>query len=106
MAETESSPLCLLLMVCESEFAKRVITILDEMGVGGHTSIDGVFGDGRSGRREDSDIWPGMNRMVFVALPDEALADDIVAHIEQVIADNYRKRPGFAVFKLQGTQIA
>ena len=106
MAETQISPLCFLLMVCESEFAKRVIAVLDEMGVPGHTSMDGVSGDGRSGRREDSDLWPGMNRIVFVALPDEALADGIVAHIEQVIADNYHKRPGFAVFKMHGTQIA
>jgi hypothetical protein len=29
-----------------------------------------------------------------------------VAHVEQVIVDNYRNRPGFAAFKLHGTQIA
>jgi len=93
-------------MVCEAEFAKRVIAVLDEIGVAGHTSIDGALGKGRSGRREDSDIWPGMNSLVFAALPDEAMADRIVAHVEQVIEDNYRNRPGFAAFKLHGTQNA
>ncbi len=106
MSDTEEARICFLLMICETEFSRRVVALLDEMGVPGHTGLSGISGLGRSGRREDSDIWPGGNCIILVALPDDAVADEVVSRAEQIIADNYRKRPGFAAFKLHGTQLA
>ena len=104
--EASSEDRVFLLMICETLFAQRISELLDEMGVPGHTSFSGISGLGRSGRREDSDIWPGSNTIIFVALPHETFADEVVARAERIIADNYHKRPGFAAFKLHGTQLA
>ncbi|HCU38221.1 MAG TPA: hypothetical protein DGT21_23195 [Armatimonadetes bacterium] len=106
MAEFEDTQLTFLLMVCETEFSKRVIQMMVDMGIEGFTFIHGAAGAGRSGRREDTDVWPGGNSMIFVAAPGEGSADRIVEGAEAIIRDAYRKRPGFAVFKMHGSQIA
>ncbi len=105
-SEESSADRVFLLMICETLFAQRIGELLDELGLPGHTSFSGVSGLGRSGRREDSDIWPGGNSIILVALPDDAVADEVVTRAERIIADDYRKRPGFAAFKLHGTQLA
>lgn len=106
MAEIENTQLTFLLMICETEFSKRVIQMMVEMGIETFTFLHGVAGAGRSGRREDSDVWPGGNSMIFVAVPDADTADGVVEGAEAIIRDAYRKRPGFAVFKMHGSQIA
>ena len=106
MAELEDTQLTFLLMVCETEFSKRVIQMMVDMRIEGFTFIHGAAGAGRSGRREDTDVWPGGNSMIFVTVPDEGSADRVVEGAEAIIRDAYRKRPGFAVFKMHGSQIA
>ncbi len=106
MAEIENTQLTLLLMICETEFSKRVVQMMVDMGIEAFTFQHGVAGAGRSGRREDTDVWPGGNTMVLVALPDEGAADSIVKGAEDIIRTAYRKHPGFAAFKLHGSQMA
>ena len=106
MAEAENTQLTFLLMMCETEFSKRVIQMMVDMGIEGFTFIHGAAGAGRSGRREDSDVWPGGNSMILVGLPDELTARKVVDSAEAIIRTAYRKRPGFAAFTLNGSQIA
>ncbi len=95
-----------LMMICETLFAQRMSELLDELSVPGYTRFGGVSGVGETGRHEGTAIWPGSNTIIFVALPDPDLADEIMRRAERIIADEYQKRPGFAVFKMHGTQIA
>lgn len=97
---------CFLLMVCETMFAERVVELMDELEVPGYTRFGGVSGVGETGRHEGTAIWPGTNTVIFTALPDEAQAEQIVQRVEQLIADQYARRPGFAAFKLSGSQLA
>ncbi len=94
--------LCFLVMICEAEFAKRVIDLLDDMKISGFTSFTDVDGSGRSGRREDSDVWPGRNTIIFVALESDEQAEQVVAGAEDIIQRHYRKRPGFKAFRMHG----
>ncbi len=106
--DTQSSDtqLTFLLMMCETEFSKRVVQMMVELGIDGFTFIHGAAGAGRSGRREDTDVWPSGNSVIFVAVPDDATADSIVDGAREIIRTAYRKNPGFAVFKMHGSQIA
>ncbi len=95
-----------LVMICETLFAQRLGELLDELEVPGYTRFGGVSGVGVTGRHEGTAIWPGTNTIIFVALPDETAAAEVIAGAEQIIAEEYHKRPGFAAFKLQGSQLA
>ena len=96
---------CILLMVCETMFAERVVELLNEVQVPGYTRVGGVSGVGETGRHEGTAIWPGTNTVIFSALPDEGMADLIMKKVEKVITEHYARRPGFAAFKLAGSQL-
>lgn len=105
MEELQPQEMCCLFIMAETEFSKRITRILDDMSLY-HTNFGEGSGTGRHGRREDTDVWPGANTALFVALPDDTIATEIVRRVEQDIEENYRKRPGFAAFKMKGIQIA
>lgn len=95
-----------LVIVCETTLAERLTEVLDEIGVPGYTRFSGVSGIGVTGRHEGTPVWPGTNTVILTFLTDEALADAILERNEQVIADNYARRPGYRVFKLRGEALA
>ncbi len=100
MSSEEQGGHTFLLMVCETLFAERVSTILDELQVPGYTRFGGVSGIGHTGRHEGTAVWPGTNTVIFTIVPDPDLADQIIRRAEETIARDYAKPPGFKVFRL------
>ncbi len=105
MSAEEQGESTFLVMICETLFAERVTAILDELKLPGYTRFGGVSGIGETGRHEGTAVWPGTNTIVFTVLPEAALADEIVRRAEQIIAQEYKARPGFKVFALRAEEL-
>ncbi|MGC9319216.1 MAG: PG0541 family transporter-associated protein [Armatimonadota bacterium] len=106
MADHQLGQGTLLVIVCETTLAERLTKVLDEIGVPGYTRFSGVSGIGQTGRHEGTAVWPGTNTIIFTFLADEGLVNDILERNEQVIADNYARRPGYRVFRLPAEALA
>jgi hypothetical protein len=63
----------LVFIICETGVEAHVIEIIEGLGASGYTRFTGAVGDGRHGRREGTPVWPGLNSLVMVAVPDELI---------------------------------
>lgn len=96
----------MLVMVCETPLAERLTAVLDELEVVGYTRFSGVSGIGATGRHEGTAVWPGTNTIILTFVTDERLVERILERNQDVIADHYKKRPGYRVFRLPGEALA
>lgn len=90
----------MLLMICETNFASRLVQLLDELGTSGYTSFGGVSGVGEHGRHEGTVVWPGTNTLMFTVVEDEDMIERIMQGAEEIIESEYATRPGFKAFRL------
>jgi hypothetical protein len=60
----------------------RVSSLLDEVGVPGHTRFSGGHGHGLSGPREGNRAWPGEVAMFYTVIKDH-LAADLMQRLER-----------------------
>jgi hypothetical protein len=75
----------LVFIVCETGVEAHVIEIIEDIGAPGYTRFTGAVGDGRQGRREGTPVWPGLNSLVMVAIPEE-LVSTLIAELEKLRA--------------------
>lgn len=95
----------LLLIICETLLADRIIDILDDVQVPGFTRFGGVSGLGETGRHEGTSIWPGTNTIVLTAHPADDLTDEIISRIRQTVERDFKKRPGLKIFRLPAEEL-
>ncbi len=61
----------LLFILCESGVEDKLIAMLIEIGVPGYSRFANSTGYGKNGKREGSPIWPGLNTLLIVGVPQE-----------------------------------
>jgi len=96
----------LLVMVCETPLAERLTNVLDELEVVGYTRFSGVSGIGATGRHEGTAVWPGTNTVIFSFVTDDEMVDAILQRNEQIIAEEYARRPGYRAFRVPAEALA
>ncbi len=62
-----------LMIACDSGLQQDVLDVLAAVKVPGYTMFTDVRGSGETGRREGSPIWPGLNALLLIALPEETI---------------------------------
>ncbi len=83
-------------VVYEAGIDEDLAGALDEAGISGYTKVTGATGTGRKGHRFGTQIWPGTNNILWIALPDEHVAGAIQRL--QGLKESYLKPPGLQVF--------
>lgn len=95
----------MILMICETNFAQRMVKLLDELGTSGYTSFGGVSGVGQTGRHEGTSVWPGTNTIMFTVVEDADMIDKIIEGAQEIIEAEYATRPGFKAFRIPAETI-
>ncbi len=86
----------MLLVVYEAGIDEDVSGVLDEAGVAGYTKLTGATGTGRRGHRFGTQVWPGTNNLLWIALADSA-APALVRRLQD-LKESYVKPPALQIF--------
>ncbi|HEA46905.1 MAG TPA: transcriptional regulator [bacterium] len=90
----------LVLIVYNVAIEEEVMESLKEIGVENYTKWDRVLGKGKtSGTHLDTDVWPGVNHMLAIAVEDEK-KDKIMARVRELKSKEVLRREGIGVFVL------
>ena len=85
-------------VVYEAGIDEDLAGALDGAGISGYTKLTGATGTGRKGHRFGTQIWPGTNNVLWIALPDEQVAG-VIQRLHS-LKESYLKPPGLQVFVL------
>ncbi len=86
----------MVLVVYDAGIDEDISGVLSEAGVTAYTKQMGATGTGRQGNRFGTQIWPGTNNLLWIALPDGQVAG-LVARLNQ-LKESYVKAPALQVF--------
>ena len=90
----------MIFIVYNAAISEEVMEALQEIGVENYTKWDRVLGKGPiSGPHFDSDIWPGVNSMLAIAVEDEK-KDKIMTKIKELKSKESIAREGIGAFVL------
>ena len=65
----------LLMIICPAERRKQLADIVEKHGVHSFTELPEVIGEGATGKRFGSNIWPGKSTLMFTVAPDDKVAE-------------------------------
>jgi len=82
-------------IVVENSAEPDVMEVLAELGLPHFTRWGDVVGDGETGRREGTAIFPGLNTVLMVVLPEERV-EAVVRGLHE-IRDSFIIRPGMKI---------
>lgn len=91
----------MLMIVFRSSLKDRVENLLQRCDVNAYTEIQETMGLGETGLAEGSSIWPGVNTVVMVALPDdhaERVGNEVRALVEEGSRNKHLAKPPIRVF--------
>lgn len=83
-------------VVYEAGIDEDLAGALEGAEIAGYTKLHGVTGTGRKGHRFGTQIWPGTNNVLWIALPDEQVAG-VIQRLHS-LKESYVKPPGLQVF--------
>ncbi len=86
----------MLLVVYEAGIDEDLSGVLTEAGVAAYTKLAGATGTGRKGNRFGSQIWPGTNNLLWIAL-SEAEVPGLVRRLRD-LKESYVKPPALQIF--------
>ena len=90
----------MIFIVYNAAISEEVMEALQEIGVENYTKWDRVLGKGPiSGPHFDSDVWPGVNSMLAIAVEDEK-KDKIMTKIKELKSKESIAREGIGAFVL------
>jgi len=93
-------------IVYNSAISEEVMEALQEIGVENYTKWDRVLGKGPiSGSHFDSDVWPGVNSMLAIAIEDEK-KDRIIDKIRELKSKEALRKEGIGAFVLPLEEMA
>jgi len=96
----------LILLVYNAAISEEVMEALQEIGVENYTKWDRVLGKGPiSGPHFDSDVWPGVNSMLAIAVEDQK-KDKIMAKVRELKSKESIAREGIGAFVLPLEEMA
>ena len=83
-------------LVYEAGIDEDLAGALEGAGISGYTKLTGATGTGRKGHRFGTQIWPGTNNVLWIALPDEQVAG-VIQRLHD-LKESYVKAPGLQIF--------
>lgn len=86
----------MVLVVYEAGIDEDLRGVLDEAGISAYTKFTGATGTGRHGHRFGTQIWPGTNSLLWIALPDERV-EGLVEQLRR-LKESYLKSPALQIF--------
>ncbi len=86
----------MLFVVYEAGIDEDLRGVLEEARVPAYTKLTNAIGTGRKGHRFGTQIWPGTNNLLWIALPDE----DVVGLVKRLhdLKASYLKPPALQIF--------
>lgn len=86
----------MLLVVYEAGIDEDLSGVLDEAQITGYTKLTGATGTGRKGHRFGTQIWPGTNNLLWIALSE----GDIAGLLQRfdALKGSYLKPPALQTF--------
>jgi len=72
----------LLMVICPEERRDQVTAMVEEHGVGSFTELPQVLGEGATGKRLGTHVWPGKSVLMFTVVSDEK-KDKLVAALKE-----------------------
>lgn len=88
----------LIIVVYEDGIDEDLTETMERFGVRGYTKLFGAQGVGHAGPKLGTPVWPGLNNVLYVALPDEQVAP--MVDTLHALQSSYRKKPGIKVFSV------
>jgi len=90
----------MIFIVYNAAISEEVMESLKEIGVENYTKWDRVLGKGPiSGPHFDSDVWPGVNSMLAIAVEDEK-KDKIMTKVKELKSRESIAKEGIGAFVL------
>jgi len=90
----------MVLLVYNTAISEEVMKALGEIGVENYTKWDRVLGKGKtSGTHLDSDVWPGVNSMLAIAVEDEK-KNEVMAKVKELKSKESIAGEGIGAFIL------
>lgn len=86
----------MLLVIYDAGIDEDLSGVLSEAGITAYTKQTGATGTGRQGRRFGTQIWPGTNNLLWLALPEGQIAG-LIARLTR-LKESYIKPPPLQVF--------
>ena len=85
----------LAIIIVESSAEPDVVAALEELEIVHYTRFADVHGDGETGRKDGSPIFPGLNTLLMVAIPTEKV-EPMAAALHEV-RDSFIVTPGLKI---------
>jgi len=79
----------------DSSAEPDVMAALDKLDIVHHTRFADVPGNGETGRKEGSPIFPGLNTMLLVVLPSEKV--ELMVRTLHEVRDSFLVSPGLKI---------
>ena len=86
----------MVLIVYEAGIDEDLPGILSEAEVKAFTKLTGAVGTGRKGHRFGTQVWPGTNNLLWIALSEERVSG-VVSRLH-ALKQSYVKPPALQVF--------
>ncbi len=86
----------MVLVVHEAGIDEDLRGVLEKARISGYTKLTDATGTGRKGHRFGTQVWPGTNNLLWIALRDEEVAD-LVRRLRD-LKESYVKPPALRVF--------
>lgn len=86
----------MLLIVYEAGIDEDLQGVIERLEIPAWTKLTGATGTGTHGHRFGTQVWPGTNNLLWIALPEERVAG-IVAALDE-LKSSYLKSPALQVF--------
>ena len=72
----------LLMVICPENRREQVAAVVEKQGVHSFTELPQVIGEGATGRKFGTHLWPGRSSLVFTVVPD-GKKDELVAALRE-----------------------
>ena len=82
----------LVFAIIDSGVVSDIMRVLEELGIRQWTHWEGVHGAGEHNVRRGTPVWPGLNDVLLLVLPEEQV-DPLVLRCHE-IRDSFPKKPG------------
>ena len=86
----------LLTVIYDSAIDTSLMGLFEDLGIHHWTKYHGTPGQGLSGLKVNTPVWPGMNNTILVA-NEPGVVDNLAAHI-RMLQEQFKLRPGIFMF--------
>lgn len=93
----------MLLVIYDAGIDEDLHGVLKRTGISAWTKLTGATGAGAQGNRFGTQIWPGTNNLLWIALADERVRD-LVGALEDLKA-SYLKPPALQIFTFPAEEL-